>query len=73
MPDSTFSPARLRQLREAAGLMQWELANLADCYPHHISQWETGKVRPERRTVQRLAQALGVSVEALAAPRKRKS
>jgi len=71
MPDPTFSPVRLRQLREAAGLAQWELANLADCYPHHISQWETGAVRPERRTVQRLAQALGVAVEALAAPTKR--
>ena len=73
MPDSTFSPVLLRWFRLEAGLAQWELANRMDCYPHHISQWETGKVRPQLRTIWRLAEALGVSVEALAPPKKRKS
>ena len=54
--------ARLRGLRERAGLTQQELAERAHLTPHAISALERGtRTRPYPHTVRSLADALGVS------------
>lgn len=54
--------ARLRQLREAAGLTQAELAERADLSPNAISALERGeRTRPYPHTVRALAAALGLT------------
>lgn len=56
-----------RELRLKKGLTQPELAAEAACGQVTISQIELGKVRePRYSTMQRLAKALGVTVDALA-------
>lgn len=57
-----------REMRDAAGLTQEVLAARADVDQTTVSQIETGKVRrPQYDTVSRLAQALGVTTDQLAA------
>src|SRR5262245_1307685 len=57
----------LRSYREAAGLTQAELAERARLSDKGIAALETGThVRPRRKTVELLAQALGLSDERLA-------
>ena len=51
---------RLRELREAAGLSQLQLAVVSGLTHEAISILETGKRAPQVATVIRLAQALGV-------------
>lgn len=58
-------PTRLRAVREARGLAQWELAADAGTHQRHISDYERGKVRPYYGTVRKLAAALEVPVTAL--------
>lgn len=64
--DASFG-ARLRRLREAAGLTQAELAERADLSPNAISALERGeRTRPYPHTVRALAAALGLEPEELA-------
>jgi transcriptional regulator with XRE-family HTH domain len=60
-PASPFG-ARLRQWRRQRGLSQLGLAVAADSTPRHISFLETGRSRPSRQMVLRLAEALGASL-----------
>jgi len=55
----------LKRLRKARGLSQAKLAALADLDPSTVSQIETGTRRANTRTLERLAEALGVEVRDL--------
>lgn len=57
--------AKLRQLREAAGLSQKALAEKAGLSQKAISHWEVGQREPGMAGALALAKALGVSVEVL--------
>src|SRR4051812_19670056 len=53
-------PARLRELRERAGLTQQQLAEASGMTREGIAQLETGRRGPSWATVLSLAEALGV-------------
>lgn len=55
----------VRSLREQKGLTVTELARAAGLSPAHISEIERGLTAPSIRTLEKLAQALGVSPGAL--------
>jgi transcriptional regulator with XRE-family HTH domain len=59
---------KLRSLREAANLTQYELAKRAGLSKQALSRLELGEREPRWGTVQALAQALGVSVGDFAEP-----
>jgi transcriptional regulator with XRE-family HTH domain len=58
---------RLKMFREAAGLSQVRLAELAEVSPRTIQNWEYGKRSFDFETAVQLAKALGVSLDELAA------
>ena len=60
---------RLRELREAAGLTQHELAEKAGCHKQTITKLEAEAQEPAWPLVLALTQALGVTCEAFA-PRR---
>jgi len=57
-------PGRLKELRQAAGLTQSRLAELAGLSKNGIAQLEQGSRDPAWATVFALAQALRVSTDA---------
>jgi transcriptional regulator with XRE-family HTH domain len=57
--------AKIKQARENAGLNQAELARKLGIKPVNISQWESGKTRPDVERLPALAKELGIPVEAL--------
>jgi transcriptional regulator with XRE-family HTH domain len=63
MGSSDFG-ARLRELREAAGLTQKELAEAAGASLRGVAQWEQGVREPAWSSVVMLCDALDVSTEA---------
>jgi transcriptional regulator with XRE-family HTH domain len=56
--------ARLKELREAAGLTQGSLAELAGMSKGGVANLEQGIRKPSLETAQKLAAALGISCEA---------
>jgi transcriptional regulator with XRE-family HTH domain len=54
-----FLGEKVRQLREARGLSQEQLARLSECSIWTIHRIETGKVTPLASTLARIAVALG--------------
>lgn len=56
--------ARLKHLREAAGLTQQELATKAGFQRGAVARWELGTREPSWKNIVALANALGVSCEA---------
>jgi transcriptional regulator with XRE-family HTH domain len=72
MADTVFGRI-LRELREAKGLTQTELAALAGTHRQVVARLELGTNEPQWLTVQALAKALGVGVEVFTGetPRKR--
>lgn len=64
MPDDPL-PNRIRQLRETRGLTQAELGEKAGLPAASISHFETGIRTPGTTTLQRLADALEVTVDFL--------
>ena len=54
---------RSRSLREAAGMSQLQLAELAGIQPSHLSRIEAGKYAVTFETVQAIAEALGMTVD----------
>lgn len=54
---------RLVQLREAAGLSQQDLATRSGVSIQTISRYERGIAEPRRKTLTRLASALGVDID----------
>jgi transcriptional regulator with XRE-family HTH domain len=65
MARQTFA-ARLKQLREQAGLSQQELADKTGLHKFGVAKIEQGQREPSFAVVQALADALGVGVEAFA-------
>jgi transcriptional regulator with XRE-family HTH domain len=59
---------RLKELREAAGWTQQELARRAGMTREGIAQLETGRREPGWGSVVRLCQALGVGADAFLRP-----
>jgi transcriptional regulator with XRE-family HTH domain len=68
MSERNTSPfgTKLKQLREAAGLTQGELANQAGMHKFGIAKLEQGTREPSWETVQALAKALRVDCTAFA-------
>jgi transcriptional regulator with XRE-family HTH domain len=67
MEDEYFA-GRLRELREAAGWTQQQLADAAGLTREGVAQLETGRRAPVWKSVLMLAKALGVSCDAFAQP-----
>jgi transcriptional regulator with XRE-family HTH domain len=61
-------PARLRELREAAGLTQHDLAKKIGVHVDAVARWEQGRREPSWTTVLALAGALGVDCTAFTTP-----
>jgi transcriptional regulator with XRE-family HTH domain len=59
-------PARLRELREAAGLTQQALADASGLTREGVAQLETGRRSPTWATVLALASALGIKTDSFA-------
>ncbi len=53
----------IRSLREGAGLSQRELARRLGCQQPAIARLEGGQVSPNMRTLERIADALGLRLE----------
>ena len=53
---------RIKAARKRAGLTQKEIADRLGISSSSIAQWETGTRKPKAETLQRLADALGVSM-----------
>ena len=64
MHETPFA-ACLRAALDEAGLTQGELAERVGIAPASVSRYATGKRLPRIETVRRIADALGISVEAL--------
>lgn len=60
----SYFAARLKELREAAGLTQKELAALAGLHPHTVAKLEQDIQVPTWDTVQTIARALKVNCTA---------
>lgn len=58
---ATFAE-RVKELREARGWTQVELAKRLNFHSSAVSQWESGQRNPSRDTLQRLASLFGVSI-----------
>jgi transcriptional regulator with XRE-family HTH domain len=63
-------PGALRRLRRQAGLTTAELAAKSGICRASISAWESGHKRPRPDKAQALAEALGVTADALRLPRR---
>jgi transcriptional regulator with XRE-family HTH domain len=57
----------LQKLRQAAGISQAELARQSDTPLDTLRKWEQGRTLPNIEAAARLAKALGVSLDRLAA------
>jgi transcriptional regulator with XRE-family HTH domain len=68
MVDPAWFGPRLKQLREAAGLTQPQLAERAGLKKAGIANLEQGRTRPHWDTVVALCQALGVDCNAFMQP-----
>jgi transcriptional regulator with XRE-family HTH domain len=69
---NTIFAARLRALRERAGLTQQALADAAGLHRVQVARFEAGRFAPRWDAVQALADALGVGLEEFRTNRKRK-
>jgi transcriptional regulator with XRE-family HTH domain len=69
-PKNTFA-ARLRELREKAGLTQAQLAQRAGLHLSAVTRFEHGRREPSLASAAKLAAALGVTVDELIRPATR--
>lgn len=60
--DQYVTGAMIRQLREAKGITQLQLAGILNVSDKAVSKWETGRGYPDITLMEPLASALGVSV-----------
>jgi putative transcriptional regulator len=56
----------IRQLREAQGWTQLELANKLEVTPATVYNWERGRYEPSASKLRAIAQAFGVSMDNIA-------
>ena len=61
----------IRNLREARGLSQFQLADKLGIEKSNVSHWETGFSRPDHDMLPALATALKTTIDALFRERKR--
>ena len=54
---------RIRQLREKRGLSRYALAHMIHCEPISIMLWEDGSTVPTARSLGKLAEFFGVTVD----------
>jgi transcriptional regulator with XRE-family HTH domain len=66
MKNSGLVARSLRELREAAGMTQMQLAIAVGTTPNYVSRLERGGALPSGLLLQRLAQALGVDANIIA-------
>ncbi len=66
MSSSSQPQKTIRQLREERGWTQETLARRLGVGQAAVSAWERGERLPRRRSILRLAELFGVSVEAIA-------
>ncbi len=59
---------RVKELREAAGLQQVQVAGRMGVLPTAVSNWETEVALPRARQLPLLAQVLGCSIDDLFVP-----
>ena len=64
MPSQVFSPSRLREAREAAGVTRTDVAFAVRRSEQSVWLWERGKVRPPLDVVEGIAAFLGCPVAA---------
>lgn len=63
---TTFSPAKLKKLRERKKLSRYAVAKAAGMHYANYWQLENGrKPRPAAQTISRVAEAIGVTVDSL--------
>jgi transcriptional regulator with XRE-family HTH domain len=55
----------IRELRVEASLTQLELANAIGVTPSAVYKWERGQTEPSATNLRELAEALGVSMDAI--------
>ncbi len=58
----------IRQLREARGWSQLELANRIGVTPSTVYNWERGRSEPSASTLRQIARTFEVSMDAIALP-----
>ena len=58
----------IRELRQAGGLTQLQVANHLGVVPSTVYHWERGTVVPSGRHLQQLARLFGVSADAILLP-----
>ena len=68
MASAEWFAGRLRELREAAGWTQEQLAERVGVKREAVARWEAGKREPGWSSVLALAEALGVDCTAFAQP-----
>ena len=56
---------RVRELREAAGISQAQLAKRLGTYQVVVSRWETGQCDPETYFLRLLRRELGASIDCI--------
>ena len=56
---------RIKQLREAAGMSQRELGERIGISGAAVAMWESGENRPSLTNLEKLADVLGVSIDAI--------
>ena len=56
---------RIKELREAAGMSQRELGERIGISGPAVSMWESGENRPSLTNLEKLADVLGVSIDAI--------
>ena len=59
---------RIRSLRVGAGMTQEELAERLYVSRTLVAKWESGKRRPDRRTLERISETFGAPPDSLASP-----
>ena len=52
---------RIKELREAFGIKQEELAMLCNVTQSTVSQWEIGRTAPRKKALEKLSERFGVS------------
>lgn len=55
----------IKQLREAAGLTQYQLAQRMELYPSAVFKWETGRGNPTLENAMKLADLFGCTMDEL--------
>ncbi len=57
----------IARLRKQRNLSQADLAAQLDVHPRHVTRWETDRIRPRPKTLQKIADALEASMDELMA------